>query len=65
MLTRSTPITWGCGRSAGASGFLLEDKAVGRGLSSADMARELYVRLPTVKAHVSRLLVGSRSTTRL
>ena len=29
---------------------------VGRGLSNAEVARELHLSLPTVKAHVSRLL---------
>jgi len=29
--------------------------AVGRGLSNAEIGRELYLSLPTVKAHVSRL----------
>ena len=30
--------------------------AVGRGLSKADISRELYLSVPTVKAHVSRVL---------
>jgi DNA-binding NarL/FixJ family response regulator len=29
--------------------------AVGRGLTNADIAREVYLSIPTVKAHVSRL----------
>jgi DNA-binding NarL/FixJ family response regulator len=31
--------------------------AVGRGFSNAQIARELYLSVPTVKAHISRLLV--------
>ncbi|WP_246070291.1 response regulator [Humibacillus xanthopallidus] len=30
--------------------------AVGRGLSNAEISRELYLSVPTVKAHVSRIL---------
>jgi DNA-binding NarL/FixJ family response regulator len=30
--------------------------AIGRGLSNADISRELYLSVPTVKAHVSRVL---------
>ena len=30
--------------------------AIGRGLSNADISRELYLSIPTVKAHVSRVL---------
>ena len=31
-------------------------EAVGRGLSNSQIARELYLSIPTVKAHISRLL---------
>lgn len=31
-------------------------RAVGRGLSNAEISRELYLSIPTVKAHVSRVL---------
>lgn len=31
--------------------------AVGKGLSNAQIARELYLSIPTIKAHISRLLV--------
>ncbi|MDN5765877.1 MAG: response regulator transcription factor [Humibacillus sp.] len=30
--------------------------AIGRGLSNADISRDLYLSIPTVKAHVSRVL---------
>lgn len=31
--------------------------AVGKGLSNAQIAKELYLSIPTIKAHISRLLV--------
>ncbi|MBT2477992.1 response regulator transcription factor [Streptomyces sp. ISL-94] len=33
--------------------------AVGRGLSNAEIARELHLALPAVKTHVSRILTGT------
>ncbi len=38
---------------------------VGRGLSNADIAGELYLSVPTVKAHVSRLFDKLESTNRV
>ena len=39
--------------------------AVGRGLSNAEIARELYLSVPTVKAHVSRVLDKLGTTNRV
>jgi DNA-binding NarL/FixJ family response regulator len=39
--------------------------AVGRGLTNADIARELYLSIPTVKAHVSRLFDKLEATNRV
>ena len=39
--------------------------AVGRGLSNAEIADELYLSVPTVKAHVSRLFDKLRVTNRV
>jgi DNA-binding NarL/FixJ family response regulator len=39
--------------------------AVGRGLSNAEIARDLYLSVPTVKAHVSRLLDKLQVTNRV
>lgn len=39
--------------------------AVGRGLSNADIARELHLSVPTVKAHVSRLFTKLDVTNRV
>jgi DNA-binding NarL/FixJ family response regulator len=39
--------------------------AVGRGLSNADIAAELYMSVATVKAHVSRLLTKLAASNRV
>jgi DNA-binding NarL/FixJ family response regulator len=39
--------------------------AVGRGLSNAEIAAELYLSVPTVKAHVSRLFEKLEVTNRV
>ncbi|MGY2003778.1 response regulator transcription factor [Blastococcus sp. SYSU DS1024] len=39
--------------------------AVGRGLSNADIAAELYMSVATVKAHVSRLLTKLKVANRV
>ena len=39
--------------------------AVGRGLSNAEIAGELYLSVPTVKAHVSRLFDKLEVTNRV
>jgi DNA-binding NarL/FixJ family response regulator len=38
---------------------------VGRGLSNSEIASELYLSVPTVKSHVSRLLTKLDSTNRV
>jgi DNA-binding NarL/FixJ family response regulator len=38
---------------------------VGRGLTNAEIARELHLSVPTVKAHVSRLFDKLRVTNRV
>jgi DNA-binding NarL/FixJ family response regulator len=40
-------------------------RAVGRGLSNAEVARELHLSVPTVKAHVSRLFDKLQVTNRV
>ena len=37
---------------------------VGRGLSNSEIASELYLSIPTVKSHVSRLLTRTLATLR-
>ena len=39
--------------------------AVGSGLTNAEIARELHLSIPTVKAHVSRLFDKLRVTNRV
>ena len=39
--------------------------AVGRGLSNAEIAKELFLSLPTVKAHVSRIFDKLEATNRV
>ena len=38
---------------------------VGRGLSNSEIASELYLSIPTVKSHVSRLLTKLDATNRV
>ena len=40
-------------------------RAIGRGLSNAEIARELYLSVPTVKGHVSRLFEKLETTNRV
>ena len=40
-------------------------RAVGRGLSNAEIAKDLYLSVPTVKAHVSRLFEKLAVTNRV
>ncbi|SDK80823.1 two component transcriptional regulator, LuxR family [Nocardioides sp. YR527] len=62
------------GERAAAAGRRLEELterehevalAVGRGLSNAEIAKELYLSIPTVKAHVSRLFDKLGATNRV
>lgn len=63
----------GSGRAAEAQGRLdrLTERelevaaAVGRGLSNAEIARELHLSVPTVKGHVSRLFEKLETTNRV
>jgi DNA-binding NarL/FixJ family response regulator len=49
----------------GADEYVVDALAVGRGLSNAEIAKELYLSIPTVKAHVSRLFDKLGATNRV
>src|SRR5690606_36556503 len=40
-------------------------RAIGRGLSNAEIARTLHLSVPTVKAHISRLFAKLEATNRV
>jgi DNA-binding NarL/FixJ family response regulator len=59
-----------CTRPRRASATLTERErevalAVARGLSNAEIAAELYMSVPTVKTHVSRILMKLDATNRV